>query len=308
MTDKRWFKGNLHTHTKESDGDADPETIVRWFRNHDYDFLVLSDHNHRTILDHGASGSQAGPLLIPGEEVSALVQQGDAAHPVHIGAIGIERYVEPINCDTLVETIQANVNAILGAGGIASINHPNFRWAFDQTHLKQVVGAHLLEIFNGHPGVNLFGAPGKLSNEEIWDAVLSAGRVIWGVAVDDSHHYHDYHPLKANPGRGWVMVNAPDLSSKAIVDAMSEGSFYFSTGIDLKGLATEKDRVSIEIDQSRDFIYTTRFTSKHGVVLKESTGLSASYAIRGDEGYVRATVYSSSGQKAWTQPVFTGGK
>ena len=52
MKEQLWYKGNLHTHTTESDGDAHPEDIVEWYKQHEYDFLVLSDHNHRTILDH----------------------------------------------------------------------------------------------------------------------------------------------------------------------------------------------------------------------------------------------------------------
>ena len=45
-----WRKGNTHTHTLWSDGDAAPETVVDWYVRNDYDFLVLSDHN---ILQHG---------------------------------------------------------------------------------------------------------------------------------------------------------------------------------------------------------------------------------------------------------------
>ena len=51
-----WYKGNIHTHTTKSDGDADPEVVVNWFMEHGYDFLVLSDHNHRTILEHEVEG------------------------------------------------------------------------------------------------------------------------------------------------------------------------------------------------------------------------------------------------------------
>ena len=56
-----WFKGNLHTHTNKSDGDSSPETVVDWYSNNKYDFLVLSDHNHLTILD----SDQTKLLLIP---------------------------------------------------------------------------------------------------------------------------------------------------------------------------------------------------------------------------------------------------
>ncbi|HAW94886.1 MAG TPA: histidinol-phosphatase, partial [Phycisphaerales bacterium] len=43
--DTRWYRGNTHTHTLWSDGDAPPEHAVKWYVDNDYDFLVLSDHN-----------------------------------------------------------------------------------------------------------------------------------------------------------------------------------------------------------------------------------------------------------------------
>ncbi|HEX6227067.1 MAG TPA: histidinol-phosphatase [Chryseolinea sp.] len=42
---KRWYKGNLHTHTYWSDGDEYPEMVLDWYKTHNYDFIALSDHN-----------------------------------------------------------------------------------------------------------------------------------------------------------------------------------------------------------------------------------------------------------------------
>ena len=42
---ENWYKGNLHTHTFWSDGDAPPEIAVAWYKDRGYDFLALSDHN-----------------------------------------------------------------------------------------------------------------------------------------------------------------------------------------------------------------------------------------------------------------------
>ena len=42
---KKWYKGNLHTHSFWSDGDEFPETILDWYKSHDYQFIALSDHN-----------------------------------------------------------------------------------------------------------------------------------------------------------------------------------------------------------------------------------------------------------------------
>ncbi|MBN3580763.1 histidinol-phosphatase [Algoriphagus aestuarii] len=45
VSTKQWYKGNLHTHSYWSDGDDYPEMIMDWYKTHDYDFVVLSDHN-----------------------------------------------------------------------------------------------------------------------------------------------------------------------------------------------------------------------------------------------------------------------
>ena len=40
-----WCKGNLHTHSLWSDGDDFPEMIIQWYKDNDYQFIALSDHN-----------------------------------------------------------------------------------------------------------------------------------------------------------------------------------------------------------------------------------------------------------------------
>ena len=82
--------------------------------------------------------------MIPGEEVSVIVRNGTV--PIHVNSIGITELVEPIDAEGIVPTLQANVDATLQAGGIASINHPNYEWAFDHESIRQVNSASLLEV------------------------------------------------------------------------------------------------------------------------------------------------------------------
>ena len=305
MVEKQWFKGNLHTHTTESDGDASPEEAVKWYRDHDYDFLVLSDHNHLTVLEYGEA-DPGKPLMIPGEEVTlhlATNRPGPfPATEIHIIGIGVTRLVEPIDAGSVVATIQANVDAIAEAGGISSLAHPNFRWSYDHREIGQVTGATCVEVFNPH--CNSFGGPGKYSMEEIWDRVLTGGRPIWGVAVDDSHHYYDFTTANLNPGRGWIVVHADELAQESIITAMEEGDFYASTGVVLEELEVSEESVSLRVQQSEDWLYTITFTGQGGTVFGQTAGTEGTYRFRGDEGYIRATVTCSDGVKAWTQPVF----
>lgn len=297
-----WFKGNIHTHTNRSDGDSDPDVVVDWYRRNGYDFLVLTDHNHVTILEHSVKGG-SGLLLIPGEEVSVELDHGEKS--IHLGAIGISGYVEPVDAGEVVPTLQANVNAIRDAGGIVSLNHPNYTWAYDDRHIVRVSGANLLEIFNGNTVVNNYGGGGRPGCEEIWDAVLTAGRPIYGVAVDDSHHFQgDFKPSLANPGRGWVAVDAATLERDAVVSALESGEFYCSTGVTLDELNISEDGIELSICPEWHFTYDTEFVTRGGRVRAAVNGTRARYDIRGDEGYVRARVLCSDGTRAWTQPIF----
>lgn len=42
---RKWYKGNLHTHSYWSDGDEFPEMIMDWYKTKGYDFVALTDHN-----------------------------------------------------------------------------------------------------------------------------------------------------------------------------------------------------------------------------------------------------------------------
>ena len=57
FAESHWWKGNLHTHSFWSDGDDFPEMIVSWYKEHDYDFLALSDHNQMLAGDKWVSVS-----------------------------------------------------------------------------------------------------------------------------------------------------------------------------------------------------------------------------------------------------------
>jgi len=45
VSEAKWWKGNLHTHSLWSDGNDFPEMISDWYRQKGYHFLAISDHN-----------------------------------------------------------------------------------------------------------------------------------------------------------------------------------------------------------------------------------------------------------------------
>ena len=302
---QRWFKGNTHTHTVNSDGDSTPDEVVRWYREHGYQFLVLTDHNYLTSVDglnavHGASDKF---LVIPGEEVTSTVQ----TRPVHVNGLALESCVPPPKPTTVREVLQLSVDGIRAAKGVPHVNHPNFRWALTTDDLKQLERTRLFEIFNGHPEVNNEGGGGVPGLEEIWDRILTSGRLLYGIAVDDAHHFkRPGDPAASGPGRGWVYVRAPRLEARAIVEAMERGDFYASTGVELAAYEATATGIALKIKATTFSKYRVQFIGRDGRVLAEQADVAASYTFKGDEGYVRATILESNGDIAWTQPVPVG--
>lgn len=298
----RWHKGNLHTHTLNSDGDSSPLDVATWYRENGYQFLILSDHNYVTEVGelNRVVGAKDKFLLIPGEEVS----DGFEGKPVHLNAYDTRELIPPAGGQSLVETISRNVEAIRAAGALPAINHPNFGWAMTSKDLLQVPGMTHFEVYNGHPGVHNRGGGGSESLEEMWDALLTAGRRVYGVATDDAHVFKRFGRGLSNPGKGWVAVRAAALETGAIMGALRGGEFYASTGPELNDVQATANELRIEIRPVSNFKFTTYFIGAGGAVLERSNDMKPVYRFKGGERYVRARVESSDGSAAWVQPAF----
>jgi hypothetical protein len=135
----------------------------------------------------------------------------------------------------------------------------------------------------------------------MWDALLTAGKRVYGIAVDDSHHLkRPWDTDIAPPGKAWVVVRAEKADAQSILTALARGEFYASTGVELE----EYDAYSVKVKAKNLAHYRVQFIGSKGRVLQETVGSSASYKPRGNEGYVRIKVIDSNGRCAWTQPRF----
>lgn len=301
----RWYKGNTHTHTLNSDGDSTPDDVVKWYREHGYAFLVLTDHNFLTSVDglNALHGADEQFLVIKGEEVSDRAGK----KPIHVNGLDVSVKVEPPGGASALDVMQKMVDGIREANGVPHINHPNFEWAITADDLKQVQNTRLFEVYNGHPAVNNLGGGGVPGMDEVWDRILSSGKLIYGIADDDAHVFKEPgNKDVAGPGRGWVFVHGDRLSPRSIVEALERGDFYASTGVELNDYQVTPDAVTIDIKQGSVSKYRIQFIGRNGRVLSEVTSNPAVYHFKSDELYVRAKILESNGRLAWTQPVWRG--
>jgi hypothetical protein len=318
----RWFKGNTHAHSLNSDGDVPVDDVVRWYRTHGYHFTFITEHEYFTdVAPLNAIFAAANRfLVIAGQEVTQRIadpKHTNGVRQAHVNALGSSRLVPTLgerNIATglsIAETYRRNGAAIRAAGGIIQVNHPNFIWSVPLGDMMELPDSTLFELWNGHPIVYNQGGTDStgqvmLSTEARWDSVLSRGRLLFGVGDDDSHSYKPQdaeNPDLARPGRAWIWVRADTLSRDAIIRALQRGDFYASTGITLRDLQITPSEYRLEITPAGDRRYLTEFIGKNGRVLAASTTLRPSYRTTGAEGYVRARISDSSGRMAWTQPV-----
>jgi predicted metal-dependent phosphoesterase TrpH len=266
-------------------------------------------------------------LIIQSEEIT----DGYNGKPIHINATNVKQKIEPQGGNSVLEVMQNNLDAVakhkeeFGSPIIAHINHPNFKYAISLEDMIALKNEQFFEVYNGHPSVHNSGNENHISTELMWDyiniAYLENNKpIMYGLATDDSHHYHTKGSEWSNAGRGWIMVQADSLNPKSIINAMEAGEFYASTGVELNVLLLENNKLSVEVKKETDIKYQISFIGcKKGETEPEQfmsvEGSKASFELTNDILFIRCKIISSKLQKnpvedsmyetAWTQPVLT---
>jgi hypothetical protein len=267
-------------------------------------------------------------ILIPGEEVSG-------PKIVHTTAMNISGLVvQDQTLEIKSEILLDHVHKTMAAGGHTILNHPNYHYTITAEDILPVGKLHLFELFNGHPRVNNFGDDTHPSTEELWDVLLRKGKLIYGVSSDDAHHFASIDTHYSNPGRGWVMVSAPELTAAAITLAMNRGDFYASNGVILSRCCAARAIYSVEIDLKKTDAelaspelrgkrvidgkeeFVIEFIGPERTVKSCTNFTKADFTITDSQSYIRPKVtwrrkHPEGGLEefyAWGQPVFSDGR
>jgi hypothetical protein len=279
----------------------------------------------KTYAEYKPLFEDSGFLIIRSEEITDKFQ----GKPIHLNATNIREFISPQGGISVVDVMQRNIDAVnkqrqaTGAPMFPHVNHPNFYYAISTQDMIDLQGERFFEIYNGHPLVHNEGDSLHPGTEEMWDrinlAYLKKGQpLLYGLATDDSHHYHQFGAAYSNAGRGWVMVNAEALTPEALIASLEAGNFYASTGVELEDLTTKKNTLSVKVKAEPGVNYVISFIGvkkgrDHAEILKLINGTEASFTLLANHLYVRARITSnkqktnpvkeSEFESAWTQPV-----
>ena len=264
-------------------------------------------------------------LIIQAEEITDQYQ----GKPLHMNATNIRKKIDPQGGNSVVEVLQNNLDAVirqrneLNIPMIAHVNHPNFGYAIELNDMIALSNERYFELYNGHHMVNNSGDSLHLSTEKMWDliniAYLEADKpLMFGLATDDSHNYHIKNRNWSNAGRGWIVVRADSLHPKSLINAMEVGDFYASTGVELREMSLDKNKISVAVKPEAGVTYDITFIGlKKGndstVELMKVQNTQASFELSDELLFVRCKITSSKlhenpiedliYETAWTQPI-----
>lgn len=277
ILDGNWYKGNLHLHTDQSDGELSVKEAIDGYVENGYDFLAITDHDYVAIAEKFTK-IPSKFIIIPGYEFSKR------EHMVCINTLSVT--------DSAHQTV---VNEVNKSGGICIFSHPNWLsedyWPVER--MASITGVLGMEIYNHHIA-HLEGSPVALKE---WDELLSKGHRLWGFAADDTHR-------KIDLGKAWIMVRATALNKDSLLIALRKGSFYASTGPSFEKL--ELNSSGIIVSGSKPGVF--EFIGENGKLLDKKENCSTAVYMPDESSvYVRIEYEVENLGVAWSQPFFING-
>lgn len=307
-----YYKAQIHAHSKRSDGSLKPKKVLELYKEKGYHFVSLTDHDKRDKKFLGITiGTEDLPCwqIYKDPNVTGITyvpgREGGKGHRTHF----LEVHLTQDNpCapqgDFSLETRNAWVE--YGGGFTAAPHALSSSHLWNENELFDTLWLRGIEIKNDTSYISL------------WDKLLRADRVRWGICVDDFHK-------KTSINRGWIVVNSRINYANRydMANNLRNGNFYavyapnqYDGTYLLPAYSRIRAnpfmrRIDVEFQGANKIVFFGRDGQ-----LAEFAGFDendasvthkASHTCNGSEGYVRIELHNSNGIKALSQPIFVYG-
>ena len=298
----RFWRGNLHTHSTNSDGILPPQEVCRRYRAEGYDFLALTDHFvgiwNYPISDTNGYRTDNFTTILGAELHSGAMANGELWH---ILAVGLPPDFAPSNSPHFVpvpgqETAAEIAARAVAAGAFVAIAHP--QWSgLTMEDARSVTAAHAVEVYNHGCAMGCDRPDGFA----VLDQLLTEGRKLTLVATDDAHFSEpDFFG-------GWVMVKAQANEPAALLEALKAGHFYSTQGPELRDVRIEGSRVIVESSAVVSVVAIGWGTGAKGVHGSSMTRTEVPLERLNNSPWVRVAVIDAAGKRAWSNPIWRDG-
>jgi hypothetical protein len=295
----RFWRGNLHTHSTNSDGILPPNEVCRRYRAEGYDFIALTDH---FIGSYGYPISDTTPYrqddfttILGAELHSGAMENGELWH---ILAVGLPADFAPSDAPDFhpkagQESGPEIAARAVAAGAFVAIAHP--QWSgLTLADARSITAAHAVEIYN-HGCATGCDRPDGFA---IADLLLTEGRRLTMVATDDAHFSEPDH------FGGWVMVKAEENTPESLLAALKSGSFYSSQGPELRDIRVEGDKVVVESSAAVSVVAQGHGTGAKATHGHSMTRTEVPLQRLNNSPWLRISVIDAAGKRAWSNPIW----
>lgn len=288
----QFWRGNLHSHSTNSDGSLSPEEVCSAYREQGYDFICLSDH-FRPMFNFPVTDTtpyRTGEFTtILGAEVHAPTTTRGVDW--HILAVGLPADF-PATSET--ETGVALARRCADAGAFVAIAHPAW-YNLELEDALALDAAHSVEVYNHTSSVHT----SRGDSYAMWDALLSAGQRLTAIAVDDSH----WKPGTPDAFGGWVMVKAEENEPNHLLAALKAGRFYATQGPEIAEMRRVDDTLVLRCSPATEVFAlgpVAKSAKVTGTALTRATLSLGTFA----GSWCRVVVRDALGRQAWTNPLW----
>ena len=289
-----WSRANFHTHTRVegllNECEYSPEQTIEAYAPYGYQVITLSNHNKITphptadtrVYEHGYNLAKFHKLVFGAEKVWRF----DNLLPIF-----------PFQKQMQLDRLAAQSDIVV-------LNHPLRTHTMTDGQLSKIGGYDIIELDSG-----------KSTENEYWDAALSAGRYSFGVANDDLHHPERSHAIAVRSN----MLCTPSSEYSDICRTLLSGCFYAMRTPDYGGgkwdVKAEKNRsipyvnnigvtdcgeIFVTLSEAADSIKVTGQNHTTLAVIENADSLG--YAMLPADSYGRFTAYFSDGEVIYTNP------
>jgi len=290
----RFWRGNLHAHSTNSDGLRTPAEVCRFYASAGYDFLALTDHftaDYGWPLTDTRAYRAAGFTTLLGAELHPVNDAMELGNGWHIVAVGLPTDFAPADAAETGPDLAARA---LASGAWVAAAHPQW-FGMTERDLDALGPIHALEIFNASAHDDNDAA----ESSYLFDLALARGRRLHACATDDSHFVLNTRERLA----GWVMVKSALNTPAAILAALKAGDFYASSGPTIFDLTVIEGILRISCSPA-ERIFVIGGPATYASVGEQGI-TEATFDLRHWPGpYVRVLVRDLAGRKAWSNPIW----
>ena len=318
----QFYKANLHCHSDYSDGRLSPAEMKAAYQEKGFSVVAFTDHDiliaHQELTDETF-------LALNGYEMEITEHtEGDLCHGrcCHICLIALEPDNLKQVCWNGAEYLFANalkhmdevqfyeddahyervyspecLNDMMKRGRdhgfFVTYNHPT--WSGEgYPEYMQYKYMHAMEMWNAG---NIYAGWNDY-NPRVYEDMLRGGKRLYCVGSDDCHSM-------AALGDAWTMIKAEKLEYRTITKAMEAGSFYASTGPEIRDLWVEDGVIHVECSKASKIMFS--YSDRRVQITRanpDSFVEEASAKIYPLADYVRVTIEDAEGKRAESNAYF----